>query len=309
MDKKLKIEKQKIIKETGIRKLFFDVGVSRLTSLGVGGLGFCLAIADSRDELRRVLTTCLKHRFGFIVIGDGTNIVVNDAYIDLVFIKLGKEFDYIRLVDHGNILAGASCKLSKLVMKASILGFDFSFLSGIPGTVGGAIVGNSGDKSQGICSSVRKLSGFFLENGSFEEKTIEITSKNFGYRFFDLPGLLVLTDILLEPEKLSSELVLEKIRTKIDERRRKQPLKVKNAGCFFKNPSYFSKTAGELIEECGLKGFIYGGARVSFKHANFIENFRNATAKDVVDLSRIIMGMVAKNFGLRLEYEVKMVGF
>ncbi|MBC7333519.1 MAG: UDP-N-acetylmuramate dehydrogenase [Actinobacteria bacterium] len=309
MGNKLKAEKRRIIEKTGVEKLFFDFDISRFTSLGVGGSGFCLAVAGGRDELKKIISTCLEHGFGFMIIGDGTNILANDGYIDLVFIKLGKGFNYVRLVDDKNMLVGASYRLSRLVIEAGVFGFDLSFLSGIPGTVGGAIAGNSGDRERGICSIVRRLAGFFLHDNNLEEKSIEITYGNFGYRSLNIPDLLVVTDVLLEPEKLSSEVVQKKIRTKLDERSKNQPIGTRNAGCFFKNPSSCSRSAGELIEECGLKGFLYGGARVSPKHANFIENLGNATARDIIDLSKIVIGMVFKRTGLNLEYEIKRVGF
>ena len=108
---------------------------------------------------------------------------------------------------------------------------------------------------------------------------------------------------------MDRRLILEKIRNKVRSRKLSQPVNTRSAGCFFKNPNNLSKSAGEIIERCGLKGFIYGGAMVSNKHTNFIENFKNASAEDIVVLSRIVRSMVKDKYGVDLEYEVRMIGF
>ena len=99
-----------------------------------------------------------------------------------------------------------------------------------------------------------------------------------------------------------------KIRQDIEIRKKTQPVGAKTSGCFFKNPVNGEKPAGALIDECGLKGFSYGGARVSPVHANFIENFKSASPEDIVVLSRIMIDKVREKFGISLEYEVKLIG-
>ena len=85
-------------------------------------------------------------------------------------------------------------------------------------------------------------------------------------------------------------------------------MKARTSGCFFKNPAGSSRSAGALVEGCGLKGFLFGGDRVSMVHANFIENYKNASSEDIVVLSRIMMDKVREKYGISLEYEVNMVG-
>jgi len=300
---------KELIKDTGIKKISFDIDTSKLTSLLVGGRCFCFVVVDSREELKEIISICLKNEIKVVAIGSGTNILFNDNYLDLMLVKLGRNFDYLRLGNDDEIMVGAAYKLSKFVNKTGKWGFDFSFLAGIPGTSGGGISGNSGDRKQGICSFVKKIRCIMIKKNVFIEKDINITTKDFGYRFFSVPNLLVITDIILKSEKLDRRLILEKIRNKTRSRKLSQPTNTKNAGCFFKNPDSFSKSAGEMIDRCGLKGFIYGGARVSKKHANFIENFKNANAEDIAVLSRIVKSMVKERYGIELEYEVRMIGF
>lgn len=300
---------KKIIEKASLRNLNFNVNISNFTSLKVGGIGLCLAVADNMSELKEILGTCLENKIQFAIIGDGTNILVNDGYLNLVFIRLGKDFDYLNVTGDNKILVGAAYKLPGFVMKACHWGYDFSFLGGIPGTVGGAVIGNSGDSKVGICNFVKKLRGVFLEGNSLKEKVIDITDKDFGYRFLNIPDMLVVTDIFLRTEILDKKLVSAKIKNRIKDKKMKQPINAESAGCFFKNPSDLSQSAGELIEKSGLKGFIYGGARISVKHANFIENYKNATAEDILSLSKIAKATVYEKFNIKLEYEVKIIGF
>jgi UDP-N-acetylmuramate dehydrogenase len=114
--------------------------------------------------------------------------------------------------------------------------------------------------------------------------------------------------VIFGGKKSGSKDILSAIRERIKQKKACQPTDSKNAGCFFKNPGRTGKTAGELVDLCGFKGFCYGGARVSKKHANFIENFSNASSKDMHVLSKIIMEEVRIKHGIELGYEVNMVG-
>ena len=108
---------------------------------------------------------------------------------------------------------------------------------------------------------------------------------------------------------MEKELIFNEIVERIKNKKNAQPLNKFTAGCFFKNPLNANKTAAELIDALGLKGFKYGGAGISKKHANFIENYDNASPMDIYNLSKIVLGMVKDNFNIELENEVKLVGF
>ena len=307
--KKVKEEIKSLVKDTVMNNIMFDVNTSRLTSIKTGGKALCYFKADKVDDLRKMVEFCLKNQVKFIVIGDGTNILFNDIYINLVLIKLGRDFNYLKFGKESEITVGAAYGLIKFIIKAAGNGYDFSSLSGIPGTVGGSVMGNSGDRDKGICDYIKKISYISDTEGKIEGKKIILKDSNFSYRHFHVPDLLVLTEVILNSEKLKGDNILRKIRSKIKNKKLSQPVCTKNSGCFFKNPRDCSMSAGALIEKSSLKGFTYGGARVSEKHANFIENFNNASAEDIFILSKIVRDTVIDKFGVNLQYEIKMIGF
>jgi len=311
--RKLKLTREeikKVIKDTKLDNIIFDVDTSELTSIKAGGgRALCYFVADKMRDLKKMIKTCIKNQIDLMVIGDGTNILFSDKYIDLVLLKLGRDFDYLEFSDENKIIAGAAYKLLKFVAAAAARGYDFSNLSGIPGTIGGSVIGNSGSKYKGICDFVERVSYISNKGGNIIEETIGLGDGDFGYRYFYIPDLIVLTRIVLNTGKSDRNNILEKIASSIKNKKLTQPVNVKNSGCFFKNIIGCHESTGELIEKCGLKGFIYGGARISDKHANFIENFDNASSEDIFILSKIVKDMVMDKFKIELEYEVKVVGF
>jgi len=310
--RKLKLTREEIkrvIEDTGLDNIVFDVDTSELTSIKAGGRALCYFTADKMKDLKKMIGACTKNQIEFMVIGDGTNILFSDRYIDLVLLKLGRDFNYLEFSDGNKIIAGAAYKLLKFVVAAAVSGYDFSDLFGIPGTIGGSVMGNSGSKDRGICDFVERVSYISNEGGNIREETIDLCDGNFGYRHFYIPGLIVLTRIVLRRGKSNKNNILEKIASIIKNKKLTQPVNVKSSGCFFKNTRCRSESTGELIEKCGLKGFIYGGARISDKHANFIENFDNASSKDIFTLSKIVKDILMDKFKIKLEHEVKMVRF
>ena len=304
----LKIKKVKeLLKDISIKETCFDYDTSKLISLKIGGKSFCFVTVESRDILRKLLGICMENDISFEIIGDGTNILLNDDYLNIVFIRLGGEFDYIKFEKNGEIAVGAAYKMTKFVIKTAKLGYDFSFLGGIPGTIGGGVIGNSGDKNQGICNYISRVK--YISGSKLEEEVINIKDCNYRYRHFYVPDLLVLTDVVLKADLLEKRAVLQKVRKRIKRKKLNQPVGTKNAGSFFKNLPGYPIPIGRMIEGCGLKNFHYGGAKVSGKHANFLENYKNATAKDILVLSKIIRDIIREKFNKEVEYEVRMIGF
>lgn len=302
-------EIKRIIKNTKLDNTVFNADTSKLTSIKAGGKVLCYFVARKIEDMKKMVETCIENKIEFIVIGDGTNILFSDKYIDLVLIKLGSDFNYLKFMDGGKIIAGAAYNLLKFVIKAAVNGYDFSELSGIPGTIGGSVMGNSGSKYKGICDFIKEISYISKKGGNIREETVVLNENNFGYRHFYIPDLIVLTRIVLNAGRADKDDILKKIASRIKNKKLTQPVNSISSGCFFKNINGYSKSAGELIEKCGLMGFVYGGARVSDKHANFIENFDNASSEDIFILSKIVKNMVMDKFKIELEYEVKVVGF
>ena len=288
--------------------IFFDYGTRNLSTFRLDGKCPLFVIANTEEALISLLTFLKESDTDYYFIGKGTNTLIGDCS-KTVIIKLGKKFDFIEFNDGGYFTAGASCVLGKFVIKCYKNKYDFSFLAGIPGTLGGAVSGNCGNKIESICDYVESIEGLrILKNKILKEK-IKIKPFNYGYRFLKIENLAVITRIFFKKEKSEKEIIYISIKENIHKKKASQPLDTFNCGCFFKNPLNSKKTAGELIDNLGLKGFVYGGAVISIKHANFIENNGNAAPEDIYDLSKIVAGLVYEKFKIKLEYEVKSVGF
>lgn len=301
-------EAAKIIKDTGLRNIIFNIDTSGLASTRTGGKALCYFKADRIEDLKAMIGACMKNKINFMVVGDCTNILFSDKYINMVLIKLGGGFDYIKSGEN-IISAGAGCNLSKFIVKAAEMGYDFSLFSGIPGTLGGSIVGNSGSRQYGICDFVKKISYIANSNGDIVEKTLDLDKSHFSYRHLNIVDLIAVTGIVLGADKSDSRDIIKKIAERIRQKKACQPVYARSAGCFFKNVNGGSISVGELIDRCGLRGFIYGGARISDIHANFIENYENASSQDIFVLSGIAKSMVMDKFNKKLDYEVKLIGF
>ena len=287
----------------------------RLSSFKTGGKCICIILVNNITELCSVLDFLKKSDIGFYIVGDGTNTLFADDFIDIALIRLAGDFDYIKIAaennGNGNIIsAGAAYGVERFVVNAAKSGFDFSFLAGIPGTLGGAAAGNAGNTQSGICRYVKSIRYVCFKDGFAISRETPISKDDYAYRSFRLSGLIAMTDLYLSADCAGRTEIFKKIRHNIKIKKSVQPLNTKNAGCFFKNPSAETRYgSGEMIDMCGLKGFRYGGARVSAKHANFLENYENASAGDIYVLSKIVKDFVKNKFKINLEYEVKLVGF
>ncbi len=280
-------------------KVFFDYDISKECSMGVGGRVSAFISADNFRELSEVYLLAAKNKTRFIIMGAGTNIVFNGGFLDMIVVKLGKGFSGIGIRE-AEIEAGAGLSLQKFVVEAARNGYDLSTLAGIPGTLGGAVCGNSGD----ICRSVVSIDCMTEKGG---REAVELSREDFGYRHLNINGIKAILSIRFRAPKGDRDVLFNKVRDRIKQKKAAQPTQEKSAGCFFKNP--YGHSAGELIQACGFKGFKYGEAGVSKKHANFIINLGRATAEDIYVLSRIIYDKVYSHYNIKLENEVRMIGF
>ncbi len=299
---------KRITGELGLKKVIFDCDTSKLCSIGAGGRSAALVIVEDTEKLLSLIEALEKSNIKYIILGGGTNTVFGGGPMDHVLIKPGRSFGDINIEPGIKIEAGAALGTSNLVMKAARHGLDLAFLAGIPGTIGGAICGNSGTSGQWISGCIGRLK--YITRSGNDLCLAECSGKEIqsGYRFFNIPGLIAIVSVILEPRADDSRVLLSKIKQNMIKRKLSQPVGAKTSGCFFKNPGEDGRSAGALIEECGLKGFLYGGARVSPVHANFIENFKSALPEDIIVLSRIIKSKVIERYGIDLEYEVRLIG-
>ena len=237
------------------------------------------------------------------VIGNGSNLLVKDGGLKGLTIILGEKYAEIR-VEGARIAAQAGAMLSRVSSAACEAGLSgLEFASGIPGTLGGGCAMNAGAYG-GQLSDVLVSAEVLLEG---EVKTLSRDELEMGYRT-TLPlkkGGVVLSAVF-ELKEDDREAISERMRDLNARRRDKQPLNMPSAGSTFKRPE--GHFAGALIEGCGLKGFAIGGAQVSEKHAGFVVNTGDATAKDILNLMKHVLDTVLREKGVLLEPEVRILG-
>ncbi len=276
--------------------------LSKINWFNVGGMAQVMfRPADAED-----LSSFLKNKpEGIIVtvLGVGSNLLVRDGGIDGVVIRLGKGFTDIS-VRNNELTAGAgalSFNVSMFAAQNSLTGLEF--LSGIPGTIGGALYMNAGAYGSDV-SAILKSAEAIDESGTLHI----LTQQDIGYiyRGNTLPEGMIFTKGTFIG-KPGDRAEIENLLTKISSQREDtQPIKSRTSGSTFKNPE--GKKAWELIDAAGCRGMKVGGAQVSEKHCNFFINTGGATSDDIEKLGEIVRKRVKEKTGVSLEWEVKIIG-
>lgn len=272
------------------------------TSLGVGGPADFVVTVRSEEELLSLLE--IGKTFGLkpFVLGSGTNLLFSSMGYRGLIVKLGGHFTRIA-VKNSLVVAGAGASLSRVARMASAKSLaGLSFAVGIPGTVGGAIKNNAGAFGREMAQVLQEVEICSLEG---ERRTFSVKDLHFGYRFCRLPMDGIICKAILKLERGEKENVLREIEEYRRIRREKQPIEKRTAGSVFRNPPQGS--AARYIEQAGCKGLAIGGARISPKHANFIENFANATSDDIEILIEEVRKKARKIHGLDLDLEMEIV--
>lgn len=275
------------------------------TSYKTGGRAEYFAMCYNNDDVRQALDFANSNKLDYEVIGGGSNLLISDDGYKGLIICTAKLNRYI--INYGNniIKCGAGINLADLVYYTCRHGLSgMEAMAGIPGSTGGAVKMNAGAYNQEIKDTNIKAA-LMDKNGSIVIKTNE--EIGYGYRLSPgTNGYIVLWAEFLYSRKESEELI--NIRQEIlAKRKEKQPLHKPSCGSVFKRPE--GNYAGTLIEKCGLKGCQIGGAEVSIKHANFILNVDNASSSDIYNLIQHIQKTVYDKTGIKLEPEVRMIGF
>ncbi|MCK4591297.1 MAG: UDP-N-acetylmuramate dehydrogenase [Candidatus Latescibacteria bacterium] len=285
-------------------KVLFGELLSEHTSLGIGGPAEALVCPADIADLQRVLTLAKKEAKSILVIGRGTNLLVSDAGVPGLVLRVNQACSEINTSD-GQISAGAGVELPRLLqfcLQQGLGGLEFA--AGIPGTVGGAVKGNAGILKAEISDPLVEVDT--LNVSSLEFTTLKKNQITFEYRRSSLPKELILTEITFQFYPEDPMNVKTRIEDYLKTRLTSQPVGEKCAGCVFKNPLGYS--AGQLIEQAGCKGMSCGDAVVSELHANFIINRGKARASDVLKLIENIRERVRSTTGVELELEIEMVG-
>ena len=284
--------------------LFFDEPMKKHTSFRIGGQAEILVLPQTNSQIIAVIDYARRHQIPYIIMGNGTNLLVKDGGIRGIVIKLAKNFGRISLKGQEmNAQAGASLNgAAELACRKGLKGLEFA--AGIPGTFGGAVSMNAGaydGEMKDVITSATVLK---------QDNAIEVWSAEelgFAYRKSRvITEGAVLLEVTLHLEKDDPAKIRERMNHLLSLRKAKQPLQYPSAGSTFKRPP--GHYAGALIEKAGLKGFRIGDAQVSPLHAGFIINLGNATARDVIRLIEAIQEAVLTQFGILLEPEVRIVG-
>ena len=282
-----------------------NVLLKKYTSYKTGGRAKYFAMCYNNDDIRQALDFANSNKLDYEVIGGGSNLLISDDGYNGLIICTAKLNRYI--INYGNniIKCGAGINLADLVYYTCSHGLSgMEAMAGIPGSTGGAVKMNAGAYNQEIKNTNIKAA-LMDKNGSIVIKTNE--EIGYGYRLSPgTSGYIVLWAEFLYSRKESEELINTRQEI-LAKRKEKQPLHKPSCGSVFKRPE--GNYAGTLIEKCGLKGCRIGGAEVSVKHANFILNEDNASSSDIYNLIQHIQKTVYDKTGIKLEPEVRMIGF
>lgn len=277
-----------------------DVLLAEMTTIRLGGRARCLVEPRNDEEVGDLLGALAAAGIAWKVIGGGSNLLPPDEDVDEVVIHPAR-LDSLA-IDGEFVTVGAGLPLSALVARASEASLaGVHVLAGIPGQVGGALAMNAGGRHGEIAEVVDSVRVRLADGRSGELAKRDL---DFGYRRCRLPEDAVITSarLRLRPAPDPRELKRETGRI-LKEKNAAQPTTGWNFGCMFKNPA--GGSAGKLLDAAGLKGLSRGGARISPKHANFVENLGTATAADVRFLIEEAERRVSEALGVRLEREVR----
>ena len=301
MNKEIVTQFQEI---AGTEQVLIQEPMKNHTTFRIGGPAACFVRPQDAGQVERILNICRENEVPWFILGNGSNLLVSDRGFDGVIIQIYRNMSRIQVSGHYmTVQAGALLSaVAKQALREGLSGLEFA--SGIPGTVGGAVVMNAGayggemkDVVESVTvlneeGAVRKLAREELQMGY---RTSLVKKK--GYTF--LEAVLKLNDG--DPAAISAR--MEELK---EQRVSKQPLEYPIAGSTFKRPEgYF---AGKLIMDSGLRGFRVGGAQISEKHCGFVINTGDATAEDVVRLIRQVQDIVYEKFHVKLEPEVRFLG-
>lgn len=287
--------------------MFENYPLKEANTWKVGGSCSLYAAPAASAGAKELLADRLRGGEPFYILGGGSNVLIQDGHLDALV--LGTEglagFEAEEKGGRVEITVGAGYPVKKLLefaIRNRLSGFEF--LTGIPGTLGGAIWGNAGAAGAGFAELVSWVDTIEADGSVRRRKGNELS---WCYRScpFEGTGTVLITEVRIAAERAEPDAIVDRIRF-FSGLKKGQPIGKKTAGCIFKNPDGLA--AGRLIDEAGCKGMRVGGAVVSGTHANFIENENNATARDIYELCEKCRELVLARRGVVLEYEIRFFG-
>lgn len=274
--------------------------LANLTWFKVGGNADLFFKPADLDDL----VTFLKQYSGDInVLGAGSNVIIRDAGVQGVVIKLTQGFNDIA-IENNRLIVGAGClnyHLSKYCAMSAISGFEF--LVGIPGCIGGGVVMNAGSYGSEFKDIVEKI---HVVDFTGQTEVIDAKDIKFKYRGTDLPSNIIITKVEFKITPGDAQEIKAKMADISQKRANTQPITEKTGGSTFANPE--GAKAWQLVDKVGLRGFKMGGARISEQHCNFLINESGATASDIENLGELAKKRVLEQEGIELKWEIKRIG-
>jgi UDP-N-acetylmuramate dehydrogenase len=285
-------------------KFTANAAMKRYTTIKIGGCARGVYVPKDTEDLRKFLLLCRMKKISLMPLGNGSNIIISDSGLRYIFLKLASPYFKSIVFTGASIVCASGVTLNRLcdfAQQHCLEGAEF--LTGIPATVGGAVYQNAGAFSQSISGILKRI--MCMDRSG---KTIQLDAKNcdFKYRVSGLRDKIILS-AEFKLKKSKAALIRKKANNYLAYRLSVQDYQHPSAGCAFKNPGKKNLSAGELIENCGLKGKSINHASVSQKHANFIINKGSATAGDVEKLMRFICREVESRYGIMLEREIEFI--
>ncbi|MGI6685356.1 MAG: UDP-N-acetylmuramate dehydrogenase [Bacillota bacterium] len=285
-------------------EIYINEDMKRHTTFKTGGPADLMLKPQKISEVQALVNFLLEEKIPYLVLGHGSNVLVSDKGIREVVLKIEDNLNRIQ-VKGEKIEAEAGAMLSdvsKEALENSLTGFEFA--SGIPGTIGGAVVMNAGAYGGEIKGVLEEVQVLTRDGEILIRKSAEL---NLGYRtsIIQTNGDIVLKATL--NLKKGDQNVIKNVMDELTKKRENnQPLEYPSAGSIFKRPQgYFT---GKLIQEANLRGYQIGGAKVSEKHTGFIINVNHATTNDILNLIKHIQNEVKRQFNVELQTEVRFIG-
>lgn len=281
------------------------------TTLKIGGEADCFVTPTDLEQIPQLIQLCKNFNVDYYVIGNGSNLLVSDKGFRGVIIQLYthyadymvNRFDGSKIVQFKASSGISMIKLAAIAEKEGCTGLEFA--SGIPGSLGGGVCMNAGAYGSELKDVIESVT-VCDEDGNIIELSKEQLALGYRKSIIQEKNYIVL-QVVIKLQEGDKKAIKEKMEALIAARKEKQPLEYPSAGSTFKRPQGYY--AGKLIADAGLKGFAVGGAKVSEKHAGFVINTGTATAQDFITLTDEVVRIVQEQTGVKLELEVKKLGF
>ena len=297
--------KQDLIKKFS-KNVSTNIELSKYSWFNLGGPAELFFKPENKNQLIEFLKHSQENKLKITVLGAGSNTLIRDEGIKGVVIKLGPNFSKIELINENTIQVGAATLDRKISNFAKENGIgSLEFLSCIPGSIGGAVIMNSGCYGFDISKVLTSITVIDVQNCI--EKQIPREDIDFFYRGTNLPSNLIITSVKLQGTVAEKQLIEKKQLQMLEQKKLSQPSQIKTCGSTFKNLQN-EKKAWQLIKETGCDKFFEGDAVISKKHCNFFVNNGNAKSSDIEKLINKVKKTVNDKTGINLELEIKIIG-